>query len=156
MSIIVIGISFILIWLGTSFFIVRYVIKLRNDLIGRFPEKKNGDTPVEDDIFKPFDSIKHADPKCLFNFIQQEHPQVIALVLAYLEPYKASVILQNFPREVQVDVSRRIATTVRADSEVMRQIEWVLNKKLSALPHEKYTAAGGIDRLVEILNYGQP
>jgi flagellar motor switch protein FliG len=101
---------------------------------------------------RPFDFIRRTDPAHLLNFIQQEHPQTIALILAYLEPNKASVILQNLPHEVQSDVARRIATMDRTSPEVLREVERVLEKKLSTLSSEDYTAAGGVSSIVEILN----
>jgi flagellar motor switch protein FliG len=101
---------------------------------------------------RPFDFIRRTDPAHLLNFIQQEHPQTIALILAYLEPAKASVILQNLPHEVQSDVARRIATMDRTSPEVLREVERVLEKKLSSLSSEDYTAAGGVESIVEILN----
>jgi flagellar motor switch protein FliG len=101
---------------------------------------------------RPFDFIRRTDPAHLLNFIQQEHPQTIALILAYLEPNKASIILQNLPHEVQSDVARRIATMDRTSPEVLREVERVLEKKLSTLSSEDYTAAGGVGSIVEILN----
>jgi flagellar motor switch protein FliG len=101
---------------------------------------------------RPFDFIRRTDPAHLLNFIQQEHPQTIALILAYLEPNKASIILQNLPHEVQSDVARRIATMDRTSPEVLREVERVLEKKLSTLSSEDYTAAGGVESIVEILN----
>jgi flagellar motor switch protein FliG len=101
---------------------------------------------------RPFDFIRRTDPAHLMNFIQQEHPQTIALILAYLEPNKASIILQNLPHEVQSDVARRIATMDRTSPEVLREVERVLEKKLSTLSSEDYTAAGGVESIVEILN----
>ncbi|GHT87921.1 flagellar motor switch protein FliG [Spirochaetia bacterium] len=101
---------------------------------------------------RPFDFIRRTDPAHLLNFIQQEHPQTIALILAYLEPNKASVILQSIPHEVQSDVARRIATMDRTSPEVLREVERVLEKKLSTLSSEDYTAAGGVGNIVEILN----
>jgi flagellar motor switch protein FliG len=101
---------------------------------------------------RPFDFIRRTDPAHLMNFIQQEHPQTIALILAYLEPNKASFILQNLPHEVQSDVARRIATMDRTSPEVLREVERVLEKKLSTLSSEDYTAAGGVENIVEILN----
>jgi len=86
------------------------------------------------------------------NFIQQEHPQTIALILAYLEPQKASVILQNLPDEIQSDVARRVATMDTTSPDVLREVERVLEKKLSTVSSEDYTAAGGVDSIVEILN----
>jgi flagellar motor switch protein FliG len=101
---------------------------------------------------RPFDFIRRTDPAHLLNFIQQEHPQTIALILAYLEPNKASIILQNLPHEAQSDVARRIATMDRTSPEVLREVERVLEKKLSTLSSEDYTAAGGVGSIVEILN----
>jgi flagellar motor switch protein FliG len=101
---------------------------------------------------RPFDFIRRTDPAHLLNFIQQELPQTIALILAYLEPNKASVILQNLPSEVQSDVARRIAIMDRTSPEVLREVERVLEKKLSTLSSEDYTAAGGVPSIVEILN----
>ncbi|WP_333760245.1 flagellar motor switch protein FliG, partial [Treponema paraluiscuniculi] len=101
---------------------------------------------------RPFDFIRRTDPTHLLNFIQQEHPQTIALILAYLEPNKASVILQNLPDEIQSDVARRIATMDRTSPDVLREVERVLEKKLSTLSSEDYTAAGGVENIVDILN----
>ena len=101
---------------------------------------------------RPFDFIRRTDPAHLLNFIQQEHPQTIALILAYLEPLKASQILGNLPQEKQSDVAKRIATMDRTSPEVLREVERVLEKKLSTLSSEDYTAAGGVENIVEILN----
>jgi flagellar motor switch protein FliG len=101
---------------------------------------------------RPFDYLRRTDPAHLLNFIQQEMPQTIALILAYLEPAKASVILQSLPHEVQSEVARRIAIMDRTSPEVLREVERVLEKKLSTLSSEDYTAAGGVSSVVEILN----
>lgn len=101
---------------------------------------------------RPFDFIRRTDPSQLLNFIQQEHPQTIALILAYLEPNKASVILQNLRDDIQSEVARRIATMDRTSPDVLREVERVLEKKLSTLSSEDFTAAGGVESIVEILN----
>ena len=94
---------------------------------------------------RPFDFIRRTDPAHLLNFIQQEHPQTIALILAYLDPQKASVILQNLPVEIQSDVARRIATMDRTSPDVLREVERVLGKRLrevtsALLQHEGKSA----------------
>jgi len=101
---------------------------------------------------RPVDFIRRTDPGHVRNFIHQEHPQTIALILAYLEPQKASVILGSLPHEIQSDVAKRIATMDRTDPNVLREVERVLEKKLSTLSSEDYTAAGGVENIVEILN----
>lgn len=101
---------------------------------------------------RPFDFIRRTDPTHLLNFIQQEHPQTIALILAYLEPQKASVILGSLPNEIQSDVAKRIATMDRTSPETLREVERVLEKKLASISSEDYTVAGGVESIVEILN----
>jgi flagellar motor switch protein FliG len=101
---------------------------------------------------RPFDFIRRTDPSHLLNFIQTEHPQTIALILAFLEPQKASVILSSLDHEIQSNVSKRIATMERTDPNVLREVERVLEKKLSTLSSEDYTSAGGVESIVEILN----
>ena len=101
---------------------------------------------------RPFDVIRRTDPAHLLNFIQQEYPQTIALILAYLEPAKAAFILQNLPAEIQPEVSKRLATMDRTSPDVLREVERVLEKKLSTLSSEDYTTAGGVQSIVDVLN----
>jgi flagellar motor switch protein FliG len=107
---------------------------------------------INSDVYRPFEFINRVDPMHLLVFIQQEHPQVIALVLSHLEPKNASVLLKNLPYEVQSDVTRRISTMDRVSPEISREIERVLEKKLSTLSSEDYSAAGGVDDMVKIRN----
>ena len=74
----------------------------------------------------PFDYIKRTDPQQLLNFIQSEHPQTIALILAHLTPDHAATILGALPGDVQVDVATRIAILDRAAPDVVMEIERVL------------------------------
>jgi flagellar motor switch protein FliG len=101
---------------------------------------------------RPFDFIRRTDPSHLLNFIQGEHPQTIALILSYLEPNKAALILSGLRHKIQADVARRIATMDRTSPDVLREVERVLERKLSTLASEDYTSAGGIDAIVEVLN----
>ncbi|HNZ29588.1 MAG TPA: flagellar motor switch protein FliG, partial [Candidatus Goldiibacteriota bacterium] len=75
----------------------------------------------------PFDFIKKTDPQQILNFIQNEHPQTIALVLAHLQPEQSSNILSSLPTDIQVDVATRIATMERATPEVIMEVEKVLD-----------------------------
>ncbi|MCL2026106.1 MAG: flagellar motor switch protein FliG [Leptospirales bacterium] len=101
---------------------------------------------------RPFDFIRRTDPSHLLNFIQGEHPQTIALILAYLDPQKAALILAGLTHGVQADVARRIAVMDRTSPDVLREVERVLERKLSTLASEDFTSAGGIDAIVEVLN----
>jgi flagellar motor switch protein FliG len=101
---------------------------------------------------RPFDFIRRTDPSHLLNFIQGEHPQTIALILAYLDPAKAAQILSGLSHQIQADVAKRIAQMDRTSPDVLREVERVLERKLSTLASEDYTSAGGIDAIVEVLN----
>lgn len=101
---------------------------------------------------RPFDFIRRQDPQHLLNFIQNEHPQTIALILAYLDPQKAALILSALPHNIQADVVKRIARMDRVSPDVLREVERVLERKLSTLSSEDYASAGGIDAVVEVLN----
>ncbi len=101
---------------------------------------------------KPFDFVRRTDPTHLLNFIQSEHPQTIALILAFLDPGKAAEILSKLPTEIQADVARRIATMERTSPDILKEVERVLERKLSTLASDDYTMAGGVDAIVEVLN----
>lgn len=101
---------------------------------------------------KPFDFIRRTDPTHLVNFIQNEHPQTIALILSYLDPQKAATILSSLNTDLQADIMRRIATMDRTSPEILREVERVLERKLSTLSSEDFTSAGGIDTVVAIIN----
>lgn len=101
---------------------------------------------------RPFDFVRRTDPSQLLNFIQGEHPQTIALILAYLDPQKAAQILGALPQEIRADVAKRVATMDRTAPEILREVERVLERKLSALASEDFTEAGGVDAIVEVLN----
>lgn len=101
---------------------------------------------------RPFDFVRKADPSQLLNFIQGEHPQTIALILAYLKPGQAAIVLSALSQDKQADVTRRIAIMDRTSPEIIKEVERVLEKKLSSLVIEDYTSAGGIGSIVDILN----
>jgi flagellar motor switch protein FliG len=102
----------------------------------------------------PFDFIKKTDPSQLLSFIQDEHPQTIALILAHLNANQAAAVLSGLPQELRAEVARRIAIMDRTPPEVIREIEKVLERKLSnAVITQGFTAAGGVKSLVEVLNW---
>jgi flagellar motor switch protein FliG len=101
---------------------------------------------------RPFDFARKAEPAQILNFIQNENSQTIALVLAYLQPEQASIILSSLPQEKQADVAKRVALMDSTSPEVISQVERVLEQKLSATVTQDYTNAGGISAIVQILN----
>lgn len=101
---------------------------------------------------RPFDFVRKTDPNQVLNFIQGENSQTIALILAYLDPERSSIILSALPPERQSDVARRIAIMDRTSPEVIKEVEQVLERKLSSVLSQDYTIAGGVQSVVEILN----
>lgn len=101
---------------------------------------------------RPFDFIRKIEPTQILNFIQSEHPQTIALILAYLEPEKASMILSALPPERQAEVAKRIAIMDTTSPEVIKEVERILERKLSSLAPQEVAEAGGINAVVEIIN----
>ena len=101
---------------------------------------------------KPFDFARKADPGQLLNFIQNEHPQTISLILSYLPSNQSAQILSALPQVKQSEVAKRIATMDRTSPEIIKEVELVLERKLSSLVSQDYTSAGGIQSIVDILN----
>ncbi len=101
---------------------------------------------------RPFDFVRKADANQLINFIQSEHPQTIALILAYLTPQQAGQILSALPQSKQSEVAQRIAIMDRTSPEIIKEVENVLERKLSSMVTQDYTLAGGVESIVDILN----
>jgi len=100
---------------------------------------------------RPFDFVRKTDATQVLNFIQNEHPQTIAMILSYLKPKQAAEILSELSPDKQSDVTRRIALMDRTSPDIIKEVERTLEKKLSALMTEDFTTVGGIDSVVEIL-----
>ena len=101
---------------------------------------------------RPFEFVRKTDPSQLLNFIEDEHPQTIAMILSYLTAPQASMVLGALPPEKQADVAKRIAMMDRTSPDVIKEVERVLERKLSSLVNQDYTIVGGVDAIVEILN----
>ncbi|MEQ6901949.1 flagellar motor switch protein FliG [Nocardioides sp. YIM 152588] len=101
----------------------------------------------------PFQFLHRADPAQLRGFIADEHPQVVALVLAHMAPDKASLLLSGLPAHQQAVVAHRIAVMDRTSPEIVRTVESVLERKLSSmLSPAEVSQVGGLDPLVDIIN----
>jgi len=101
----------------------------------------------------PFQFLHRADPAQLRSFIVEEHPQVIALILAHMPPDKASMVLGGLPAQEQAEIAHRIAVMDRTSPEIIRTVESHLERKLSSVLHPSELArVGGVDPLVDIIN----
>ena len=101
---------------------------------------------------RPFEFVRKTDASQLLNFIQEEHPQTIALILSYLSASQAAVIIGGLAPDKQTDVAKRIAQMDRTSPDVIKEVENVLEQKLASLVNQDYTIVGGVDSIVDILN----
>ena len=101
---------------------------------------------------RPFEFMRKTDPSQLLSFIQDEHPQTIAVILAYLPIQLSADIISALPHEKQADVAKRIAEMDRTSPDVIHEVESVLEKKFESLVNQDYTIVGGVDSIVDILN----
>lgn len=101
---------------------------------------------------RAFDRVRRVDYKNLLMLIQNEHPQTIAIVLSYARADQASAIISELPREIQLDVIKRISNLDRASPEIISIVESVMNKKLSSVSSVDVMEMGGINYIAEIMN----
>lgn len=102
--------------------------------------------------YRPFSIARKADANQLLNVITYENPQTIALILCYLQPEKAAQVMAQLSEDVQSEVAFRIATMSTTSPMVIKEIEKVLESKLSSVVRTEMTTLGGVQALVGILN----
>ena len=100
----------------------------------------------------PFSFLQRAESESLLTFIQDEHPQTIALILCHLAHHKASEIIGGLPISKQVEVIKRVANMEQTNPEVIREVEKGLESRLSSMLGQSMEKAGGIETVAEILN----
>ncbi|MCH7592733.1 MAG: flagellar motor switch protein FliG [Planctomycetes bacterium] len=108
---------------------------------------------IEHEVYKrPFAFLAKTDAENLMTFIQDEHPQTIALILSHVQSYKASEILAGLPLEKQLEVVTRIATMDNTNPEVIREVERGLEMRLSGVVSQTTQAVGGVEAVASMLN----
>jgi flagellar motor switch protein FliG len=102
----------------------------------------------------PFQFLRRADPRQIITFVQDEHPQTIALVLAHMGSEQAAIVLSGLDPELQSDVAHRIAIMDRTSPETVKLVEGILEKKLSTVLSQagESSHVGGLGPLVDIIN----
>lgn len=100
----------------------------------------------------PFQFFNEADPEQLATSLQNENPQLIALVLAYIKPEKSALVLNNLPFNVQASVALKIAEMDTINPEIISEIEKVVENKFSSVVAQDFSKVGGVESLATILN----
>lgn len=101
----------------------------------------------------PFQFLRRADPRQILSFLQDEHPQTIALVLSHMGSEQAAIVLSGMVPQMQADVAHRIAVMDRTSPEHVKLVEGIFEKKLaSVLSQAESSTVGGLGPLVDIIN----
>ncbi len=101
---------------------------------------------------QPFSFLQKTERENLVTFLQEEHPQTIALVLSHLPPNMASEILVSLQTDRQIDVISRVAGMDQTSPDVIKEVERGLEKRLAGLVSERFERVGGVQAVAEILN----
>ncbi len=99
-----------------------------------------------------FANFRKTDPQQLAKFIQDEHPQTIALILSHLDPSQAATLISSLPTETRTDVALRMADLDQISPEIVRNIASVIDQKLRNLGELSREAYGGVRAVADILN----
>jgi flagellar motor switch protein FliG len=102
----------------------------------------------------PFEFLRRIDPHMVLSFLQEEHPQTIALVLAHMQSSQAAAVLSGLPETVQADIGHRLAVMDRTSPDIVKQVESQLQRRISTVfQASDYAAVGGLRPLVDIINH---
>ncbi len=101
---------------------------------------------------QPFSFLQKTEKENLVTFLQEEHPQTIALVLSHVPSGMATEILSSLSTERQIEVVSRIANMDQTSPEVIKEVERGLEKRLAGLVSERFERVGGVPAVAEILN----
>ena len=108
---------------------------------------------IEHQVYQqPFAFLQKTETENLLTFIQDEHPQTIALVLAHLPASKASEILMGLPTSKQLEVVSRVANMEQTNPEVIKEVERGLELRLSGIVSQRLMKVGGVESVAEMLN----
>ncbi len=108
---------------------------------------------IEHEVYKqPFSFLQRADDENLLTFIQEEHPQTIALILAHLPPGKSSRILSGLQSAKQLEVVARIANMDQTNPDLIKEVEVGLEDRLSGIVSQTFKKVGGVESVAEMLN----
>jgi flagellar motor switch protein FliG len=100
----------------------------------------------------PFGFLRNVDPSLVLDFLMDEHPQTIALILSHLPPAIGAEILTGLPADAQLAVVQRVATMGQTSPEVIHQVEAGLESRMKSLMSQSFENAGGTPAVAEILN----
>lgn len=132
---------------------LQYATDILERAVGKSKAKEIIDRLTATMEIAPFHFLRNADPNEIHSFLEDEHPQTIALVLSHLKPEQSSIIIKQLGTNLRAEVVRRIALMDRTTPDIIAEVEGILESKISSLARgQEYSTVGGIDATVKILN----
>ncbi len=102
---------------------------------------------------KGLEQLKWMDPRAIAELIRLEHPQIIAIVLSFLDPDQAAGVISEFPEQARTDVMMRVATLDGIQPAALQELDEILEKQFAGGTNVKSSAIGGIKKAADILNF---
>lgn len=102
---------------------------------------------------KGLEQLKWMDPRQIAELIRLEHPQIIAIVMSFLDPDQAAAVLAQFPDRVRTDVIMRVATLDGIQPAALQELDEILEKQFAGAANVKSSSLGGVKKAADILNF---
>jgi len=130
-----------------------YVRKMLTQALGE--DKANGliDRILLGGNTSGLDSLKWMEPRAVADVIRYEHPQIQAIVVAYLDPDQAGEVLGNFDHKVRLDIILRVSSLNTVQPAALKELNQILEKQFSGNSNASRTNLGGIKRAADIMNF---
>ncbi len=102
---------------------------------------------------KGLEQLKWMDARAIAELIRLEHPQIIAIVMSFLDPDQAAGVLSEFPERVRTDVIMRVASLDGIQPAALQELDEILEKQFSGGASVQSSSLGGIKKAADILNF---
>ena len=99
------------------------------------------------------DSLKWMEPRAVADVIRYEHPQIQAIVVAYLDPDQAGEVLSHFDHKVRLDIILRVSSLNTVQPSALKELNLILEKQFAGNANSTRTTMGGVKRAADIMNY---
>lgn len=130
-----------------------YIRKMLTSALGE--DKANGliDRILLGGNTSGLDSLKWMEPRAVADVIRYEHPQIQAIVVAYLDPDQAGEVLGHFDHKVRLDIILRVSSLNTVQPAALKELNTILEKQFSGNSNASRTTLGGIKRAADIMNF---
>ncbi|KQQ57127.1 flagellar motor switch protein FliG [Pseudomonas syringae] len=130
-----------------------YIRKMLTQALGE--DKANGliDRILLGGNTSGLDSLKWMEPRAVADVIRYEHPQIQAIVVAYLDADQAGEVLGHFDHKVRLDIILRVSSLNTVQPAALKELNQILEKQFSGNANTSRTTLGGIKRAADIMNF---